>query len=67
MSNAARKARKKSGEKLERTPKVPTQKYQTREEKQASRRRIREAANSAQALIEKMAADVRRRNLGGEQ
>lgn len=55
MSNAARKARKKAGEKFEAEPKRPTGVYKTAKERQAERRKARITDEKLRALAVKVA------------
>lgn len=55
MGNAARKARKKSGEKFEREPKRPTGRYLTKQERQEAHARDRRLEQK----IAKLATQVR--------
>lgn len=61
MGNAARKARKKSGEKFEREEKRPTRPYLTKEQRQQKRR----DAKRIDEKIAGLAAKVARSQNGG--
>lgn len=66
MSNAARKARKAAGQKIERTPKVPTARHLTPKEKQVLRRESKRLDEQGDALVQKLARQVREQHLKGD-
>lgn len=60
MSNAARKARKKSGVKFVKEPKTPTRAYLTREEIQIKKARQKASEKRAAAMAARLGAALSR-------